>query len=259
MNVMKHMPVIAALALTSLHTQAQTWELHIAGGSSNARLVNRGNSTPAAGMLHYGFGKGALYLQPELALRVNEHSRFSFGYNVSGNRVGAQLLPYGRWHIKEEAYDILTLHNFSFGYSYRGSLSHDKLQLGGFVKAGMAYGEMTGYGGSGSSGMGGKDLNGYFASMSRTKDPVAPNFWAPATTLGVVLGPNVKERKLADRLTFTASLSVVWKDPYVEPSQFNYSIAAGNAIEHAGPTYHGMPMTLQIGADYSLFQFRKKS
>ncbi len=237
--------------------QAQVWELHIAAGKNYSRLLNRQVSTPRSSLIRYGFGKGRLYFSPEVNLKVNENTRFSIGYQISGNDLGVQFLPNGRSGPRQREYDIITLHNFSVGYSYRSLVGKGSLQLGWFAKAGIAYGQMTAIGGSGTSGIG--DNGGYYMGSTRlTEFEVMPDFWAPTTSVGFTVGPNAKGRRIADRLTFNVAASVAWKNPYTAYSKTQYSISTSTGTHDGIAQYQGMPLSVQMGADYSLFRFKKK-
>jgi len=243
--------------ISTISLQAQSWELHIASGLSYGRLLPSKTASHAGGAIHYGAGTPGIYLSPELDFKVNEHSRFSLGYQLSGNNTGIQIGSRRRTGAHEYSSDFITLHNISVGYSYRTLVFHNKMQIGGFGKLGMAYGQMTGISEGGSSGM--LDNGAIYLSTSRiTGFEVIPDFWTPVSTVGFIAGPVAKGRRIADRLTMTVSATMIWKDPYLAPSQTNYTFITGSEAHAGVARFSGHPLQMQVGVDYNLFRFGKK-
>ncbi len=181
--------LLATTIYTSVH--AQGWEIHVAAGTSFGKLIPTIGSTPATSAIHYGFSGPGIFLSPELNIRVGEHSRVSMGYQLSSTAFGVQLYPEGRIGGREISYDVLTMHNFSVGYSYRQNVLKEHMVIGGFAKAGVVFGQMTAYGDGVSSGYSG--ANESYMSTSRLSDfEVIPDFWSPTATVGFIAGPNFK-------------------------------------------------------------------
>ncbi len=255
---MKKLILMLTSIACSATLNAQSWEVHIASGFSYARLIPAANSVPRSQFIRYGFSTPKLYLSPELDFKLNGNSRFSLGYQLSGNYVGLQFRPGSRAGAKEYSIDGITLHNFSVGYSYRQPVLKGKWQAGGFAKIGVAYGQMGAIGGGGSSGY--LDNGVYYMGTERlTGFEVIPNFWAPVTTLGITTGPIAKGRRIKDRLTVNVAATMVWKNPYVAPSQTHYTMMTATAYREGIARFEGMPLQLQVGVDYSLFHFSRKA
>jgi hypothetical protein len=252
-------PLLLLLSVTcTIGVTAQVWELHVAAGASYGRLLPAGQSTPRTSVIRYGFSQPGLYFSPELAFNANPHSRFTFGYQYSDNPVGIQFLPYGRSGPRTMEYDVINLNNFSVGYTYRQYVWKEHLLIGGFVKAGLAYGMLNAIGGGGSSGI--QDHGGYLIGASRlTEFEVMPDFWAPTTTLGFTVAPNVKGRKLAERLSVDVSVTACWKNPYTSYSKMQYTLVNSSSSQQGVAQFQGAPLLLQLGLDYSLFHFGKKA
>jgi hypothetical protein len=255
---MKKYKILVCLLIVSCTLSAQSWELHVATGFSYANIIPSGNASRPSDLIHYGFRRPGLYISPELDFKLDEHSRLSLGYQLSGNKVGMQIRPGGRFNAAEYMANGISLHNFSVGYSYSSPVGKGRWTVGGFAKLGVAYGQMTSIsmgGGSGHFDNGGF----YLAGSSITSFEVMPDFWAPTSTVGFVTGPVAKGRRLADRLSFTLSATMVWKNPYVSPSLIHYSAINASTAQEGIARLEGMPLQLQFGLDYSLFRFGRKS
>lgn len=248
--------VISFLCCASVNF-AQSWELHIASGICYARLLPSPDATPRTSFMRHGFGSARLYFSPELSFVPDEHSRFSFGYQVSGNNVGLQFGSGRRSWYGHESYDVITLHNISVGYANIRKVLNGYLNIGGFVKAGLAYGQMTGYSVGEFSGNSGINNDHVFISKM-TGTEVIPDFWSPTSTIGLVVGPILKDRFISDRILLAVAAAAVWKNPYVTPTKTAYNIITPTS-EHEGIVLsQGMPLQLQVGIDYRLFRFGKR-
>ena len=155
----------------------QTWELHVAAGSSNGLLIPRSGSAHASNYIHYGFTKGGAYFSPELRFTINEHSSLSLGYRASVSSVGVRITSGERGSSREVGYDEVAFHNFSVGYTYKAPVFKGNFIIGGFAKGGIGYGELFGIGGGSKSGFG-DSRSETFMYMSRLNDfEVMPSFW----------------------------------------------------------------------------------
>jgi hypothetical protein len=152
---------------------------------------------------------------------------------------------------------MISVHNFSVGYSYRTGIWKDKLQLGGFVKAGLALIVIDGSGeGTSSSGL---DNGAYNLIITPLTGPeVLQDRWSPTTTVGVSATPVWEFRKVKDRLSLNVAATMVWKDPYVAFAKTEYSLARPGGTEEGVIQYRGRPLLLQVGVDYRLFRFGKR-
>jgi len=250
----KHLVLLLSVA-TAGNAQARSWDINIENGASFARILPLGQSTPRSNTVRYGFGKPGLYLSPSVSLVVSEHSKFNFGYQFSENNLGVQLLVNGSRSNMETEYDIVDMHNISGGYYYNTTALREKIGVGFFVKMGIAYGHMSGYGGSGSA-------NGFssgpelvsVAGESLSGFEVIPDFWTPNNTLGLTISSNSRS-KLGDRLALNISTTINWRDPYKEYSRMHYTIETTASKNEGIVQYKGVPMQLQVGLSYKLFRF----
>lgn len=250
---MKKILLVMIAAIVAANVQAQKWEVHLGAGTSNGKLLPMGNSTPADPLVHYGFSRGGVYLSTDLNLKVDEHSRFSLGYQFSESKIGVQLRPGRRTGPREDSYDILDLQNISVGYSWRTTVDNGGCVIGGFAKVGIAYGQMAGLGEGGSSGI---DAGvGYLGSSRVSGFEAIPDFWTPTTTAGLIIGPNFKGRRVADRLMVNLSATAGLKNPYVSASMTDYTFITSSQYRGGTVQWQGAPLLLQVGLDYSLFRF----
>ncbi len=253
-------PFMKRIALLLLATtiynaaHAQDWEIHIATGTSLGKLLPTSGSTPVSSGLRYGFERPGIFVSPEVNVKLDEHNSITIGYQLSSSSFGTQLTPAGRQGGREVEFDVLTMHNFSIGYSYRQHVAHEHLVLGGFAKAGIALGQLTAIGGGVSSGYSGADQS--YLNVSRLSEfEVIPDFWTPTATLGFIVGPNFKDRRLSDRLVLNASATLGFKNPYVAYSQVAYTNITGSFVSAGTLQWQGRPLMVQIGLDYNLFHF----
>lgn len=255
---MKHTICLGLLALSTHSSNAQ-WELHIAAGTSAGKLLPKEMSTPANSRLSYGIvGKGSCF-SPEVALKVNDNTRFTFGYQLSFTPSGIQFRPEGRGGPRQSSTDVVCLHSAVLGYAYKAKLAKAGIHIGGFAKAGIAYGSMSALKEGGGSGHG-ENGNGYFMSGRRlTEFEVMPNFWTPVSSIGFSIGPDVKNSRLADRLSFTASATMMWNDPYTSYSKAEYYYVSGARVLSQPVQFRGNSMLFQFCADYNLFRFQSKA
>lgn len=254
---MKHAICLGLLAL-STHSSYAQWELHIAAGTSAGKLLPKGLSTPKDAQMRYGIvGMGSCF-SPEVAYKVGEKSRVSFGYQLSFTPSGIEFRPDGKRGPKQSSIDVVCLHSTMLGYSYKTNLNKAGLHVGGFVKTGIAYGSMSAIREGGGSGR--VETPGYYMSGQRlTEFEVMPNFWTPVSSLGFLIGPYVKDSRLADRLSFSVSATMMWKDPYTSYSTSQYAYVSGGRVISETVRFRGNSMLFQFCADYNLFRFRSKA
>jgi hypothetical protein len=256
---MKKTLLLAILLFGNTLLHAQRWDIHVGGGVSYCRPIPIELSTPATSFFHYGFTKAGMYFSPELFFVVNDHNQFSFGYQFSGNHIGINFKGSGTENINGYIYDILELHNFSVGYQYNHLVFSSTVNLKGFVKIGLSYGNPVGYGigSSGGSSTGGS--SSYISYIKFTGDNMMrSSFWTPTSTIGVGIGPNIKNRWPLDRIALHASATICWKDPYDDYSTFEYTAYENNQPIWGTIKYQGLPFLLQVGVDYNLIRFRKE-
>ena len=251
---MKRILVMIVLCASAMQLLAQTWDIHVATGSSFARLIPVLQSSPQTAIVRYSFTKPGIYLSPELGITIDEHNRFTIGYQFSDNKAGVKFLTASR-SAKEIDYDIIDLHNFSVGYSFQQIIFHNQVKVGGFAKMGLAFGYMDGFGASGTAG-GVDGYSGYAAAGSRrlTGFEVMSDFWTPTSTIGFSVGPNSKNKKLADRLSFDISATACFKNPYKAYSKIFYTIADNQTQQSGVAQYQGIPFLMQFGVNYRLFR-----
>ena len=252
---MKKIFVFIILAVFTTSLNAQNWDIHIETGASFGRLIPVLQSTPRTANLRYGFSKPGLYLSPEIRFTVSAHSQFSIGYQFSDNKAGIKFLTPSR-SAKETEYDIIDLHNFSVGYYFQQVIFHEHIRIGGFVKIGLAYGYMDGFGGSGNGGSfsGGYQGVAFAGSQRLTAFEVMPDFWTPDNTIGFSIGKNATGNKLANRLTLDISATICWKNPYKDYSKVYYFIGDNQLVKDGIAQYQGIPLLMQIGVSYRLFR-----
>ena len=253
---MKRICLLIIAAIGAANVNAQQWEVHIGAGTSNGKLLPMDNSTPASSLVHYGFSSGGIYVNTELDLKVNEHSRFSLGYQLSESKIGIQLRPGRRTGPREDSYDILDLQNISAGYSWRTMVGKGGWVIGYFAKVGIAYGQMAGLGEGGSSGI--ESGVEYLSSNRVSGFEAIPDFWTPTTTAGFIVGPNFKGRRVADRLMLHVSATASLKNPYERASMTEYTFITTSQYKGGTVQWQGVPLLLQVGLDYNLFHFGGK-
>jgi hypothetical protein len=176
------------------------------------------------------------------------------GYQYSENHVGVQVLANGSRSTTESTADVLDMHNFSGGYYYSTTPRTGRMKVGFFAKMGIALCHMSGFEGGGSaSGVG---FQGPVSAGSERLSgfEVMKDTWTPNNTIGLTASTNSRS-KLADRLGFTISATMSWKDPYTGYSSMHYYIDADNYKESGIVQYKGIPLQLQFGISYAMFRF----
>jgi hypothetical protein len=233
---------------------AQKWDVSGGAGLSWARLIPVHNSTKQTGYLRYGFMVSSIYLAPELFLNVNEHSKFSFGYLLSSNKTGITFRPEGRGNGTESTFEQFELHIFSVGYWGNRLIAHDRALAGWFAKIGIGYGYNTGAGGSG-RGNGSSTGAGNLQLQWQSNYDIMPAFWTPTSTLGFTIGPGSQTPRIGNRLIFSASVTMCWKNIYKDYSVVAYNVLSSKYSAMGTAKYQGMPLVAQVGLNYRLFSF----
>ncbi len=252
---MKKTLLVTLVCLSAYAAQAQVWNLSITSGLGISRLIPSAGSTHGGGV-SYGFQKPGIWLSPEIALAVNDHSSFSLGYQYAENNAGISFKPAGAKHPTDYEYDEIDLHTLSVGYHFHTLIFHQFIQVGYFATMGLAYGYMSAMGGGGTSG----DGSGGVVSSGTSRISgfeVIPTFWTPTSAVGFMIGTNARNHKIADRLSFTASANICWKDPYTSYSKVQYSSATTQYAQTSNAQYKGAPLSIQMGVSYRLKQFGK--
>lgn len=246
---LKKLFIIVLLAVCSTAAFAQQWSVRLGTGFCWTKLLPGAGSTPATSTLRYGFIYPALYLAPSLHFKASENMDADFCYQLSTLHLGIKHKTYNGG--RESVYDIYSWHAFSIGVMPHGLFFNEKIHLGAFARMGLAYTERVGGGTAGNDGAG-------FAAYNTSSVFTPPGRWTPFNTLGVMLGPNAPNSIITDRLQFTISATICWKDIYDGYSTYNYALSSGWTNEKGEVKYRGAPLLLQVGADYRLFRFGKK-
>ena len=252
--IMKRPILVIVFSLAVHNLQAQSWDIDIATGFNLTRLIPVNNSTKQTAHIRYSFIGPDPYISPEICININDHSKFSFGYQYSANTTGVRFKAGGSSDIDYEDFD---LHSFNIGYYSSRVVLHERAVVGWFGKAGLAYGYSTGGGGGSNqnSFTGGGPVTSAESSQKLTGFEVMPAFWMPSTTLGFTIGPMFQNPKFADRLTFTMSATVGLKNIYAAYSKVKYVVIDLQSLEEGTVQYQGMPLVLQFGLNYRLHRF----
>ena len=245
----------AIAVIAALPARAQTWTIDAGAGLSFGRLLPKKQSTPQSESLKYGFTTDGIYISPELHFAATEHHHFTFGYQYSINAAGI-LFKTPVSDAYDWEFDMFELHNFSVGYQYHQYIFADRLHVVAYGKMGLGYGYGTGSGSCTNAGHFGSETFTYYELKSESK--IAQTFWTPNTTVGIALGPNFKNRRMADRLTLQASVTACWKNIYSDYSSVNYTLvdASGNTRAKS-ILYQGAPLLLQVGINFRMIDFVK--
>ena len=253
---MKKLLTLLALSSTT-QLSAQGWSVHLGAGLSYSKLIPIEASTPSTRLFKYGFTKAGMYFSPELHFIASTHSEFSFGYQYSNNYIGLKFPGSNSENINGYVSDIYDLHTFSVGYHYARHVFKNSVNVKGFVRMGLAYGSAVGSGSGSSSG--GKASTTYISYIKVQSDQLPTDgFWTPTSTIGIAVGPNLENRRLGDRLTLQASVTIGWKSPFRDYSKYEYVGYENNVQTWGLIQCKGLPLLAQIGLDYELFRFMPK-
>lgn len=254
--------ILFILICNRLH--AQSWGINVAAGVNYTRLLPAGNSIKHNEHIRYSFIGPGVYLSPELYINTSEHSKVSFSYQFCTNQTGLKFkVDQPAWQVntgndREMIYETSDMHNFSVGYHRYASILKERVTVGWFAKLGLAYGYNTGGGRGGNNGQSSNPIQSLTYVELRAvanNDEAITAFWLPNTTVGLVAGPVLANPIIADKLTLSVSATIGWKDIYQDYSKVRYVIATLQSYDEGVAQYRGLPLLLQVGANYRLWRF----
>lgn len=226
-------------------------------GLTAARVLRTGASTKATAYMQFGLMGPGVYLDPELAIKLNDNSWCLFNYQLASNTFGIKL----GGNTTERNYDFVTTHTFSVGYRRMFNILHNSIKLGVLGSGGITYGYNTGggYGSSGNSNGGQQAV--YVQLTPKYKgDDVLPPFWTPTLSAGGTIGANQDIGPVwLNRFDLSFQVTAGLRDMYADYAKVQYKIATPQSYEEGIAQYRGTPLILSFGLKYRLFRVERNS